>query len=100
MCDRESDNAGFAGQRGQPAIAGKEAIWEHYRRLFADYRMELTVTSRETEIAGEWAFDRGRIGGVLRPRAGGGTIGIDDRYVALLRRRSDGGWEIAQLIWN
>ena len=43
---------------------------------------------------------RGRNGGRMVSRSSGDARALDDAYVMVLRRESDGAWRIAQLIWH
>lgn len=85
---------------GEDPVRGRASLLERYRKGFAEDTIELAFTSEETEVAGEWAFDRGRTHGKATPKSGGEPRQIDDKYVMLLRRGEDGSWRISRLIWN
>ena len=89
-------------------VRGVVAIRDRYERMFAESRLELRAFSRETRVAGDWAIDRGTITGrVFRKLEGDEELEeetpirtVNDKYVMMLRRESDGGWRIVWLIWN
>jgi uncharacterized protein (TIGR02246 family) len=90
---------------GDP-IRGIEAIRHHYEELFQNSVLYIRAISRETQVNGDWAFDRGTINGQLLPREDedGKTTGepktINDKYVMTLHRDGENGWRITRLIWN
>jgi uncharacterized protein (TIGR02246 family) len=84
---------------GGSPIAGGAAIREHYAGLFAGLTMDFTVSSEETVVSGDWAFNRGITAGVTQSREDGAPTRHRDHYFAVLRKGAD-GWRIARLIWN
>ncbi len=42
-----------------PIVQGKAAIRERYRAGFEQFHMNLSMVSEETQVAGNWAFNRG-----------------------------------------
>jgi uncharacterized protein (TIGR02246 family) len=94
-----SDDALLLPPEGEP-IAGREAIHAHYARIFETDVLEVPLSSEETVVSGDLAFNRGRTSVRATPRAGGDARETSDKYLMILRRNSDGKWKIARLIWN
>lgn len=80
-------------------VSGKEAIREHYAKIFAQSRLEFTAESTETQACGDWAFDRGVTKGFVIPVGEGQRQEIDNNYLMILRR-TESGWKIARLMWS
>ena len=83
-----------------PVVAGKVAILPRYRDTFARFTINLDFESAETQVFGDWAFDRGLTRGQLTSRENGATSVINDKYLMILRKGADGKWRIARLMWN
>ena len=83
-----------------PAVVGKDAIKERYRQGFEKAKLEVAFHSEETHVTGDWAFDRGLTRGRNVWRDGRAPTKFEHKYLMILRRRPDGGWKIARLIWN
>lgn len=84
----------------EPAAAGYEAIESWFQGAFEEFTAELTVSSEEVEVAGEWAFDRGTYTATFTPKAGGEPTEENGNYIAILKKQPDGSWKIALDIWN
>ena len=54
----------------------------------------------EVQIAGNWAFERGRYRIALHPRAGGGAIEDIGKYITVYQRKPGDSWRMARDIWN
>lgn len=75
-----------------PTIEGRAAIAEHYRAVLGDYTVQLQAQADEVEIAGDWAWLRGRFEHRTESRTGGESLSGTGRYLAVARRGSDGVW--------
>lgn len=90
---------------GDP-IRGLAAIRQHYQELFQTSVLYIRAVSRETQVSGDWAFDRGTVDGQILPREdengkiNGEPKTINDKYVMTLHREGGTGWRITRLIWN
>jgi uncharacterized protein (TIGR02246 family) len=83
-----------------PLVAGDDAIVEWAERSFADAAPEeVTVTTDEIEVAGDWAWRRGHFEMTLRPKDGE-PYTTRGRFLEIWERRADGSWKIARDIWN
>jgi uncharacterized protein (TIGR02246 family) len=83
---------------GEP-IEGLAAIRAHYGSLFSRFSLRASFDSRETIVAGEWAFDRGTTEVASTSKETGETVEAHDKYLMVLHHEED-GWRIARLIWN
>jgi len=83
-----------------PAAVGKEAIKSAWQASFDQFASELTITTEETETAGDWTFGRGTYTVVLTPKAGGEPTEDTGKWLSISRRQTDGSWKIHRHIWN
>lgn len=105
---------------GQPAAVGKPAVVAWYRNMFNQVDADIDIRSAETQITGDWAYDRGTFTMTLAPRQPGAT-GADTpagtapgpaaadvktpspsqtyNYLVMLHR-DPGGWRLARNIWS
>lgn len=84
----------------ESAVRGKAAIKPRYEAMFAALNPEIVGSIDEVQIGGEWAFVTGMNRGRMVPRAGGTVRNLNDAYVMVLKRQSDGSWKIARLMWH
>lgn len=84
----------------QPAQVGKQAIESLYQGAFDQNTAELTLASDQTEVTGDWAFDRGTYAVTLTPKAGGEAVQDNGKYLVLLQRQADGSWRLTHDISN
>ena len=83
-----------------PSIEGHEALREWFQRRFARVDVRLENETKEIEVFGEWAFERGTYVAHIRPKTGDGAEVVRGKYVNILRRQPDGSWRIARSIRN
>ena len=83
-----------------PPVHGRHAIRQRYADGFLRFRLEVRVHSQETQVTGDWAFDRGATSGRMHWLDGRPPTGFRDRYLMILRRRPGGPWKIARLMWT
>ena len=83
-----------------PAIKGRSAIKQRYQQGFDKARLELKFISEETQVAGDWAFDRGLTRGRNVWRDGKAPTVFEHKYLMILKRQPDHTWKITRLIWN
>jgi len=84
----------------EPTIVGRAGILERTAAQFGMATATATVRADETQLMGDWAFDRGTYSVTMVPAAGGDPMMVDGRYVVILRRQADGSWKIARGIDN
>jgi uncharacterized protein (TIGR02246 family) len=85
---------------GEAPVAGIEAIRPRYIALFEGFMPEIEARVDEACVSGEVAFVRGHNGGRLKARGAGPSRPLDDAYLMLLRRNTDGAWRISHLMWH
>ena len=81
-------------------VIGKAAIAARYKAGFAKFKMEVSLSSDELEICGDWAFNRGKTNGRLIWHDGSNPTPLNDKYLMILRRQVDKSWKIARLMWS
>jgi uncharacterized protein (TIGR02246 family) len=84
----------------EPPVAGLDAIKPRYQALFSHFDPSIEGRIDEVCVSGTLAFVRGHNGGRLHARDGGQDRELDDLYLMLLQRESDGLWRISRLIWH
>ena len=84
----------------QPANIGQEAIRAGMQTLFDQNTLELTRTSEEVVVAGDWAFARWTATGTSTPKAGGEPVEVSNKSIFILQRQPDGSWKVARAIIN
>jgi uncharacterized protein (TIGR02246 family) len=81
-------------------VIGKAAIAARYKAGFAKFKMEVSLSSDELEVCGDWAFNRGKTSGRLIWHDGSKPTSLNDKYLMILRRQADKSWKIARLMWS
>jgi len=85
-----------------PPLVGKGAIRKSYQdNIFTKLTYsEMTHFPEEIEIAGQWAFVRGKSIVVVKPKKGGNQMRISHKYINILRKQPDGSWKYWRVISN
>ncbi len=83
-----------------PVVEGKAAILARYKTSFDQLRLEYSEQSVETQVGGDWTFDRGFVRGTATPKDGSASKETSDKYIMILHRGKDHRWRIARLMWN
>ncbi len=83
-----------------PVVEGKAMILARYKTSFDQLKLEYSEQSVETQIGGDWAFDRGFVRGTATPKDGSAAKMTFDKYIMILHRGKDQRWRIARLMWN
>jgi ketosteroid isomerase-like protein len=60
----------------------------------------LEVSSKDMDVSGDIAVDRGDYDWTLTPAKGGADVKAKGRYITIWKRQSDGSWKWTRLIWN
>lgn len=71
---------------GEPAIFGREALRAKMEPLFDNFTTEMTLNSEETQVSGDWGFDRGTYTLELTLKTGGEPIFVDGKYLGIYKR--------------
>lgn len=82
-----------------PAIKGRTAIEARIAESVAGMQ-DMTITSVETDGMLDLAFDRGTYAVTVLEEGMEEPLTINGKYIAILRRQSDGAWKLTRLIWN
>ena len=93
---------------GDPPAVGKDAILSVFEAAFKHFTVDrMNINSAETQIAGEWAFDRGTYVETVTAKSGANSrIQVAVSYLAILRREpgqppsNSASWRIARLMVN
>ncbi len=81
-------------------LMGKQAITDNMVAMFEGMGAELTISSEEVEVAGDWAFDRGSFTMKLTPKGDGEPMEDRGKYIVILEKQGDGAWKIGREVWN
>ena len=79
-------------------IVGRDKVHAIYANYFKGIKADLTLSSAELEVAGDWAFERGTAISIRNPKDGSSRLRQNANYMSIWRRESDGAWRIARLI--
>ena len=89
---------------GVPALEGIEACARWMRGVLADVQREftadLTYSTAEITVSGDWAFERGTYCQTLTSRASGDVSEETGTYLRVYFNAGDGPWKVARIIWN
>jgi ketosteroid isomerase-like protein len=106
---------------GQPAAVGKQAVVAWYQNMFGQVDADIDIRSAESQIVGDWAYDRGTFTMTLAPKPAGvtgagapagtppGPAAADVKtpaspqtynYLVMMRRDAGGSWKLARNIWS
>jgi uncharacterized protein (TIGR02246 family) len=99
VSDLYDDEAVWLPPNG-PTMEGKAVILARYKTSFDQFKLEYAEQSVETEVGGDWAFDRGFVRGTATPKDGSLPRKTYDKYIMILRRGKDHRWRIARLMWS
>lgn len=78
----------------EPAVEGRQAILASLQAFFQNNTVKPTLTAQETQIAGDWAYERGTFSWTVTPKAGGKPIEDSGKYLVILKRLPDGSWKV------
>jgi uncharacterized protein (TIGR02246 family) len=78
----------------QPKLDGREAIQSWYEAMFKDNSAKIAIATEETQVAGNWAYDRGTVQMSMSPKAGGKPVEESGKYLVILKRQTGGSWRV------
>ena len=86
---------------GAAPLQGRDAWWASLESGWNEATpLEVSVTSEEIVVIGDWAFERHLVSEVVIEEPGGEQTQYYDKAIWILRRQEDGAWKIARYIWN
>jgi ketosteroid isomerase-like protein len=77
-----------------PTAEGKQAIAELHQRELGQGPVKISLAGQETEISGDWAYERGTAAITVTPKGAKGPVELPSRYLVILRRQADGSWRV------
>lgn len=77
----------------QTAIEGRQGIQALLEAYFWENAAQIAHTPLETEVAGDWAYERGNIALTVAPKFGNPRQ-ESIKYLAILKRQPDGSWKV------
>jgi ketosteroid isomerase-like protein len=84
-----------------PPIFGKTALEEAIGPLYEQYDLEVSMTTEDVRVIGDWAFEWGTFSSTMAPREPGDTLRNPDmKYFYLYQKQPDGTWKIAVTMYN
>ena len=85
---------------GVPAIVGKDALKEWFKKRFSKYSADIEKTIEEIEVVGDWAFERGCEVSKIRNRLNNRVQVVRGKFINIFRKQKDGLWKISRRIRN
>ncbi len=93
-----TDDAIDMGQY-EPAVEGKQAIQASYETMFKEHTVKIALTPLETQVLGDWGYDRGTYTITVTPKTGK-PFEDSGKYLDILKRLPDGSWKVSRSIYN
>jgi uncharacterized protein (TIGR02246 family) len=84
----------------QAAVEGRTAIQSWYENMYKGMSVKIAITPIETQVAGDWAYDRGTAMLTMTPKAKGKPMEESSKYLVILKRQTDGSWKCFRDIDN
>ena len=86
---------------GVAPLHGKDEWWAWVKPRWNDSTVvQMTLSSEEIVVTGDWAFERHIERQDMIFGSGGAPTSYYFRGIWILRRQKDGPWKIARYIWN
>lgn len=82
------------------SAVGLEANRKRLEELFDQFTLDITFSTEEVVVSGDWAFVRDTYSETVTPKAAGEPMKIYAKQINILRRQPDGTWKIARRIHN
>lgn len=80
-------------------VVGKLAIQAWLEGMFKENKVTCALTPLETQVAGDWAYQRGNSTFLITPKSGK-PIEESGKYLNIYRRQPDGSWKFYREISN
>ena len=85
---------------GRPPLIGKAANDAANRRAFELFDIAESWTPEETEIAGDWAYQRGTYQVIATAKSSGTSRTTTGSFLRIYRRQADGSWLMTRDMFN
>ena len=97
-----ADDIVVMGQGGPPALVGEAAVRSSYKGFLDNgpFVPNLTLSSDEVTVCGDWAFDRGTWVVIRTYKRVARREVLKSCYVMIWRRQTTRTWKLARIIWN
>ena len=79
-------------------VIGRDALKADFARFFKIFRIDQDVTSEETVVSGDWAFDRATVHTTVTPVTAGEARIVESKVFVVLCRDDPGEWRVARTI--
>jgi uncharacterized protein (TIGR02246 family) len=84
-----------------PSARGRAAIEAYHKGFGQQFMMHgMTITSTESKVHGDYAYDVGTYKQSLMPMKGGAIVDDRGKYVVLLKKDASGNWWVTHAIYN
>ena len=84
-----------------PAAKGRAAIEAYHKAFGQQWMMHgMTITSTETKVAGDTAYDAGTYKQQIMSNKSGAVVDDVGKYIVLLKKDAGGNWLITHAIYN
>jgi uncharacterized protein (TIGR02246 family) len=83
---------------GEAADSGREAVRRHWQEGVDAMVTDIDYRTDEIAVSGDFAFLRGALTFRGTPRAGGNPVVSEQRFIWILRRHTQDGWQIARYL--
>jgi uncharacterized protein (TIGR02246 family) len=87
----------------QQQIIGRDKIRAHLEQQMTGMETDIQLKSEETVVNGDWAFDRGQTWVHIMSKDPKSTMPMimdQGKYLVILKRQANGGWQIARAMTN
>ena len=84
----------------QPSVVGKDALRSWQQEFFGGFSVDMVHKPDETTDCGDVVIHRGTVTGTLRPKGNGDAILLNNKYLFVFRKDSDGTLKIWRAIFN
>lgn len=95
-----ADDIVLMNHGGPPPVVGKRSVRSAYEVFFRETTPNLSHSSNEVVVSGDWAFDWGTWVSIKSDKRGVPQERLESCYAMIWRRGPEGAWKLARFIWN
>ena len=99
LSDLTTDDHVLLAPNARP-LAGRTANIDAMRRAFEQFKIDESWDPVETEVSGDWAWQRGSYQVVATPKAGGTARSVTGNFLRIYQRQDDGSWRMTRDMFN